>query len=107
MDSTEYFARAEKANRRYHRVMIIIGLSVTVALTITMLILFKINQTNHDDSTAVQQTIIDNEVKLNQNLANSLHCVLNLTVGKAPGYSIQTINSCFDSKNNLVDPKGS
>lgn len=107
MDSTEYFARAEKANKRYRKVMVIMGLLVTIALTVMMSVLFRINQTNHDNSTKTQQTIIDNEVKLNDNLTNSLHCVLLLTTGTTKDYSAAAINKCFDSKQNLTDPKGS
>lgn len=104
MDSAKYFERAEKSNKLYRRIMVIIGLSITVGLTLTILILFKTNQLNHATSNKVQQTIIDNEIKLNENLANSLHCVLNLTTGAAKNYSIQTINTCFDGNNNLSDP---
>jgi len=103
MDSTEYFARAERANKRYRKVMVILCLCVTITLTVMMLVLFKINQTNHDNSVKTQQTIIDNEIKLNENLANSLHCIFDYPPGTR---TIAETNVCFDSKNNLSDPKG-
>lgn len=99
MDSTDYFKRAERANRRFRRTVIILVLVATVLFAGILVRLRDVQQYNHNTSTASLNIIIDNEAKLNTNLTNSLHCILLLT---PQTYNTKTVNNCFKLPNNIT-----
>lgn len=105
LDSQEYFKRAEKANRRYQHAMIALGLFVTIALAVTNIVLLRVNQNNHKTSQQTLNTIVQNEIKLNDNLRNSVKCLFNIPPGTTQQQTIMDADQCFSSANNISDPK--
>ena len=68
MDSVEYFERAERANRRVRRTIIIILLIMCAAQFAVILILFQINSNNHDQG-------VENQRITNANFEAYFKCV--------------------------------
>jgi Na+/H+ antiporter NhaC len=92
MDSHKYFERAERANRRFRIAIIVIFLGFIVATIALLFALLQLQESYHDTSKASLDIITQNESKLNQNLTNSIHCILLLT---PQTYNVAAINGCF------------
>lgn len=103
MDSMDYFERAEKSNKLYRKVVVMLLCVGIVVLVIAGFLVYRLNAANHSTSQDALNVITQNEVKLNENLTNSLHCVLLLLPPQT--FSTPTVNACFKQPSNITPPK--
>jgi len=101
MDSAEYFKRAEKSNRRFRRAVILLLVVMIAVLAAAGIVSTKASQDNHRENVNSLNIVTQNEVKLNQNLTGSLHCVL-LLANSPTQFTNANINQCFNIPQNIV-----
>jgi hypothetical protein len=89
MDSQDYFIKAQKSDKIYRRVMVAIGLCVTIALAVTLFILFRINQDQHKLGVENQQTI-------NSNFDGYVKCLVDSSYNTPPATTKAEVNAELD-----------
>lgn len=90
MDDLDLKARRWERIRKFY-----IGIIMIIFACLQLIILIKINnyvQMSHQSTVRSQDTVIENEQKIDTNLRNSLKCVLLLT---PTTYNAQAVNNCL------------
>jgi hypothetical protein len=101
LTSEDYFGNAERSNIRFRRFVIILLSLMVVVLAFAGAVSVKSTEDNHAENVNSLNIITENEVKLNQNLTGSLHCVLLLTTDPA-SFNTASINNCFNIPQNII-----